>query len=55
MVSLVCESDNSYVAYIVKRLCDDHGPEGENTSIMLSNFAGGYSGAISDMGNDAYM
>ena len=38
--AIITESDNSYVAYLVKRFCEDHGYEGEDTSIMLGNFSG---------------
>ena len=38
--AIITESDNSYVAYLVKRLCEDHGYEGEDIAIMLGNFSG---------------
>jgi len=34
---------------LVKRLSEDHGLEGENTDILLGNFAGAYTAAIADM------
>ena len=50
---MITESDNSYIAYLVKRLCEDHGFEGEDTSILLGNFSGALGQAISDMNSNA--
>ena len=53
--AFVSESDNSYVAYIVKRIVADHGDSNEKLGLILEKtFASAYQGAIADLNGDMY-